>query len=70
MKLKDGFKALFGTTIFGLVRELRMVNARRLLLDEKLQVNEVAEKVGCQHPHHFAVAFRRRFGILPGTLKS
>jgi AraC-like DNA-binding protein len=69
-KLKAGFKALFGTTVFGYLLDLRMQEARRLLLEEKATVGEVADRVGYRHPHHFAAAFRRRYGVSPGTYKN
>lgn len=68
-KLKSGFKELFGTTVFGYVRELQMQEARRLLLEEKCYVSEVADQVGYKQPQHFTAAFKRRFGILPSELK-
>lgn len=68
-KLKEGFRALFATTVFGYVSDTRMVEARRLLLEEKLYVGEVADRVGYKHPHHFTAAFKRRFGLLPGALR-
>ena len=67
-KLKKGFKELFGFTVFGYLRELRMLKARKLLLAEKDTVTCVSGEVGYQHPHHFSTAFKKRFGILPGTL--
>lgn len=69
-KLKQGFKALFGHTVFGYLSHVRMEKARQLLLDEKMSVGEVAELVGYQYPQHFTVAFRRKYGILPGSLKN
>lgn len=69
MKLKTGFKTLFGSTVFGYLGEIRMEEARRLLLQEKLYVGEVAERMGYQHPHHFTKAFRKKFGILPSELR-
>ncbi|MBX2923189.1 MAG: helix-turn-helix transcriptional regulator [Chitinophagaceae bacterium] len=68
-KLKSGFKELFGTTVFGYVRDLQMEKARQLLLDEKLFVSEVADQVGYKHSQHFAAAFKRKFGVLPSELK-
>lgn len=69
-KLKQGFKALFGHTVFGYLSHVRMEKARQLLLDEKKTVGEVSELVGYQHPQHFAAAFKRKYKILPGTLKN
>lgn len=69
MKLKSGFKALFGNTVFGYLTDLRMEKAKYLLLDEKMYINEVADLVGYRHPHHFTDAFKRKFGYLPSALK-
>lgn len=68
-KLKRGFKELFNNTIFGFMTDVRMEKAKRLLLEEKMFVNEVADVVGYKHPHHFAAAFKRKFGYLPGELR-
>lgn len=65
-KLKSGFKELFDATIFGYLTSVRMEEARRLLVEQKLPVNEVADRVGYQHPHHFAAAFKKKFGKSPG----
>ena len=69
VKLKSGFKSLFGTTVFGCLGEIRMREARRLLLEERLSVGEVAFRIGYAYPHHFTAAFKRQFGITPRQLK-
>jgi len=69
MKLKNGFKELFNTTVFGYVSDVRMQEAKRLLLEEKMYIHEVADRIGYKHPHHFTAAFKKRFGVLPGNLK-
>ncbi|MBS0031084.1 helix-turn-helix transcriptional regulator [Chitinophaga sp. 22321] len=65
MKLKNGFKLLFNSTVFGYLGDIRMQEAKRLLQDEKMYVNEVADRIGYKHPHHFTAAFRKKFGMLP-----
>ncbi|MBE7173939.1 MAG: helix-turn-helix transcriptional regulator [Williamsia sp.] len=64
-KLKRGFRQLFGTTVFGYLRDLRMNHATRLLRDHKLQVEEVAGMLGYEHAHHFSAAFKKHFGSRP-----
>ncbi|HEY8955960.1 AraC family transcriptional regulator [Chitinophaga sp.] len=70
MKLKNGFKALFNNTVFGYISGLRMQEAKRLLLEGKMHVNEVADRMGYKYPHHFTAAFRKKFGLLPKDLKN
>ncbi|WP_316789166.1 AraC family transcriptional regulator [Pedobacter frigoris] len=69
-KLKRGFKEYFGTTIYGYVTRLRMEEARRLILEEKKTVGQVAAAVGFNHQSHLTDAFKRYFGILPSEIKS
>lgn len=69
-KLKRAFKEYFGTTIYGYVTRLRMEEARRLILEEKKTIGQVAAAVGFNHQSHLTDAFKRYFGILPSEIKS
>jgi AraC-like DNA-binding protein len=66
-KLKKGFRALFGNTVFGYLGELRMDTAYKMLQRGK-SVGEVAETVGYKNAHHFTAAFKKRFDLLPSKL--
>jgi AraC-like DNA-binding protein len=66
-KLKKGFKALFNTTIFGYIRDLRMQHATVLLKDEKKPVEEVAYELGFEHAQHFSTSFKKHFGVSPSA---
>jgi AraC-like DNA-binding protein len=65
--LKQGFKRLFGTTVYGFVVERRMALARALLAQKTMSIREVAEHVGYQHTTHFTTAFKKHCGVLPST---
>jgi AraC-like DNA-binding protein len=67
-KLKGGFRTRFGTSIFAYLRACRMEEARRLLLERRLSVSEIALRVGYSNPSKFAAAFRRHFGMSPSEL--
>lgn len=69
-KVKKGFKELFGTTVFGYLRDLRMRYAERLLLDAAHSVEEVSDLLGYEHAHHFSVAFKKYRGISPSLVKT
>ncbi|MGD1892915.1 MAG: helix-turn-helix transcriptional regulator [Cyclobacteriaceae bacterium] len=68
--LRKGFKEIFGTTVFGLLSEAKMEQAKVMLLDQGLTVSEVSELVGYKHPQHFSAAFKRHYGFSPRALKS
>lgn len=66
-KLKKRFKEVYGNTVFGYLAQLRMERAK-LLLQSGLTVNEVADAVGYKNAHHFTVAFKKRFQVLPSKI--
>jgi len=64
-KLKVGFKEMWGSTVFGYLRDMRMEKARFLLTGGRKSIIEVAQEVGYSNPSHFTAAFRRKYGINP-----
>ena len=66
-KLQEGFKELFGTTIFGYISDTRLEEARRHILDpgSVLSIGEIAALSGYKNPQHFTAAFKKKFGYLP-----
>lgn len=67
-KLMQGFKEVFGQTVYNFVNDLRMNKARQLLQEGHF-VNEVADIIGYKNPQHFTTAFKKKFGIQPGKFK-
>lgn len=68
-KLSDGFKELFGTSVYAFVKDRRFDLAHLLLGSGGTTVAEVAYVCGYQ-PAHFSTAFRKRFGVSPSILLS
>lgn len=64
-KLKKGFKEMFGTTVFGYLREKRLEKANYLLQNGSMNVTEVAYTVGYSNLSYFAEAFKRKYGKNP-----
>lgn len=69
-KLKRGFRKLFGCTAYEVLRSHRMHTARALLLDSEITVGTAASMVGYTNMSHFIAAFKKEFGVTPGTLLS
>lgn len=67
-KLTEGFRQVFGTSVFEYLQELRLETAYRMLADGEMSVSSAAYKVGYSAAH-LSVAFRRRFGITPKSLR-
>ena len=66
--LKQQFKQRTGKTIGRFIRELRMQEAMRLLLDEYKSVQETAWYVGYRDPSNFSKAFAKFYGVTPTQL--
>ncbi|MEM1370196.1 MAG: AraC family transcriptional regulator [Cyanobacteria bacterium P01_H01_bin.15] len=64
-KLKHGFRQVFGTTVFGYLRQHRMEHAQRLLRSQRMNVSQVSQAVGYSNPSQFSAAFKKMFGITP-----
>jgi AraC family transcriptional regulator, transcriptional activator of the genes for pyochelin and ferripyochelin receptors len=64
-KLKQGFHQVFKTTPFAYLRYYRLEQARQLLMDSEIPVEQVAKVVGYSDRSRFAVAFRKQYGINP-----
>ncbi|MBG49708.1 MAG: hypothetical protein CML05_15580 [Pseudozobellia sp.] len=68
--LKKNFKAIYGTTVFGYICELRMEKAKQLLVNKSMTISQISDKVGYRNPQHFSTAFKKRYGICPSELKA
>lgn len=64
-KLKQGFRQIFGDSVYATVQRRRLEAAAALLRAGKSSVTEAALSVGYANPAHFAKLFRRHFGMAP-----
>ena len=64
-KLKEGFKQIYGTTVYGFLFDYKMELARKLLETGTHNVNEVGLKVGYSTASHFIAAFKKQYGTTP-----
>tara|TARA_Y100000996_G_scaffold391171_1_gene352948 strand:+ start:353 stop:1240 length:888 start_codon:yes stop_codon:yes gene_type:complete len=64
-KLKEGFKQLYGDTVFAYLLDHKMDEARIMLDSQKYNVNEVALKLGYSTSSHFIAAFKKKYGTTP-----
>ena len=64
-KLKEGFKQLYGSTVYQFILDHKMNHARQLLGSGSYNVNEVALQLGYSNSSHFIDAFKKKFGTTP-----
>jgi len=63
--LNDAFKLLTGMNLSTMIIEWRMLQAKDLLDDKSLSVQEVARRCGFMRKKNLILAFRRRWGTTP-----
>lgn len=68
-RLNLAFRRCVGVTVFDFLREERMKEARRLLTETSLDVQDIAAAVGFSSAANFATAFRERFGMPPSGFR-
>ena len=64
-RLKEGFKQVYGDTVFSFLFDYKMEVARQLLATGAHNVNEVGLKVGYSTASHFIAAFKKKYGTTP-----
>jgi AraC-like DNA-binding protein len=68
-KLKHGFRQYFHLNMFDWLFDRKMVRAKELLLTTDRPIKEIAALVGYPRTTNFTTAFRRKFGMTPGSLR-
>lgn len=64
-KLKEGFKQIYGDSVYSFLLDYKMEVARKLLESNEYNVNEVGSKVGYSASSHFIAAFKKKYGTTP-----
>ncbi|GAA4966978.1 AraC family transcriptional regulator [Algibacter aquimarinus] len=64
-KLKEGFKQIYGDSVYSFLFDYKMEVARKLLEAGDDNVNEVGHKVGYSTSSHFIAAFKKKYGTTP-----
>ena len=63
------FKNITGTNFVTYVKELRMGEAKRLLSETDMKVNEISVKVGYDNEKHFMKSFKAYVGVSPSEYR-
>jgi AraC family transcriptional regulator, transcriptional activator of the genes for pyochelin and ferripyochelin receptors len=64
-RLNQGFREVYGATVFGYLRQTRLIEAKRLLEQDGMNVTEAALSVGYSSISSFSNAFFEHFGLRP-----
>lgn len=64
-RLKEGFKQVYGDSVYSFLFDYKMEHARRLLESGQYNVNEIGLKIGYSTSSHFIAAFKKKYGTTP-----
>ncbi len=64
-RLKEGFKQIYGDSVYSFLFDYKMDYARRLLESGQYNVSEIGLKIGYSTSSHFIAAFRKKYGTTP-----
>lgn len=68
-KLKNGFKQMYGITIYRFHNEKRLNKALSLIRNTELSIKEISSECGFKDFPHFSRKFKKRFGYRPIDLR-
>lgn len=63
------FKKMKGINLWDYLTDLRMEEAKRLLIDTDLKRYHIADTVGYESPEHFSRIFKRYYGVSPAEFR-
>jgi AraC family transcriptional regulator of arabinose operon len=69
-RLAHLFKTQTGASIFGMLLQMRLEQATRLLAHTTRSIGEVSAALGFASPYYFSRQFRRRYGTSPTNYRS
>ncbi|GHA32881.1 hypothetical protein GCM10007103_12910 [Salinimicrobium marinum] len=68
-KLRRGFKAIYGDTVYNFHREKRFEKAVMLLTNTEQSIKQISLDCGFKSASHFSRKFKKRFGVKPSHLR-
>ena len=68
--LERRFKKHLAKTPNQFINEIRLENARKLLVETRLPISQIAYQCGFSEPSYFSKQFRRLFGEIPSQLRN
>lgn len=69
-KIRKEFKQHYHSTIVDYIFELRMLKAKKLIINKDIMIKEIAIDCGYDYVQNFSRAFKKRFGLSPEKLRN
>ena len=69
-KLNQAFSKKYDQSIYSFLSNQRLDQAYQALLDTDVPMKTLAHKIGYSHVNHFITAFKKKFGVTPGSIRN
>lgn len=69
-KIRKEFKAQYHITVADYISELRMLKAKKLIINKEIMIKEIAIECGYEYVQNFTRAFKKKFGLSPEKLRN
>lgn len=63
------FKQYTGSNFVNFIKDIRMREAKRLLAETDLRVNEISQEIGYENEKHFMKIFKASCGVSPSEYR-
>ncbi len=67
--LNEAFTREYGQTIFSFITGHRLNEAHAAMQEGNLPIKMISARLGYSHVNHFTIAFKKKFGYPPGSLR-
>lgn len=68
-KIRKEFKIHYHLTVSDYISELRMLKAKKMIINNDLMIKEIAIDCGYEYVQNFTRAFKKKFGVSPEKLR-
>jgi len=68
--IRKEFKAQYHLTVTDYISELRMLKAKKLVINKEIMIKEIAIECGYEYVQNFTRAFKKKFGLSPEKLRN
>jgi AraC-like DNA-binding protein len=69
-KLNQAFSKKYDQSIYSFLSNQRLDQAYQALHDTDVPMKTLAHKIGYSHVNHFITAFKKKFGVTPGSIRN
>ncbi|MBK1894959.1 helix-turn-helix transcriptional regulator [Chryseobacterium paridis] len=68
--MRKEFKSQYNITITDYISELRMLKAKKMIINKEIMIKEISIECGYEYVQNFTRAFKKKFGLSPEKLRN